>query len=148
MNDIEQHVTSLDLSKRLKELGLKTGSFYWWLMDDGSAVPEDSGTIFIGDNLQKDYFCEICSAYLASELGEILPERASDYWEDLHYTWYLNNAKVGNKYYVEYVKGTKPFTMFGAKNDENESNARAKMLIHLIENGLVDEQWRERWLKN
>ena len=81
---MNNHVTSLELSKKLKELGVKRESnqgFYWFDIDSGGRqqlvyINGDSGmreTIgFYGHTYgkkNKDYF--VYPAYLSSEIGEM-----------------------------------------------------------------------------
>lgn len=88
---LEDQVTSLELSKRLKELGVKQESLLWWIEwgDDIEVCDEE----YIEFHEKSDYprvvFCHTCkpelgvppksnivSAFTASELGEMLPDRA------------------------------------------------------------------------
>ena len=46
MNSIEWQVTSLDLSRKLKELGVMQESYFWWV-DAGIRYSEDGGMIWV-----------------------------------------------------------------------------------------------------
>ena len=59
---LEQHVCSLDLAKRLKELGVKQESLFWW-----------------GEITKEVHYCKAgkplhISAFTVAELGEMLPK--------------------------------------------------------------------------
>lgn len=114
---IESHVTSLELSKRLKELGVKQQSdFNWCELAPGIIKPFCSLCLEHRDFGSYDI---ICSAYLSSELGEMLPIMTTTY-----------TALKGGVWCCEYDESTKVHA-------DNETNARAKMLIHLIEQGII-----------
>jgi hypothetical protein len=122
-------VCSLELAERLKNLGIKQESLFYWLMHDGIGEPECSGNIHIGDADEKDYFIELASAFTVAELGEMLPGGICQ-------TDKINKKRDSDlKSYCIYLAGDS----FHAK-DDNEANARAKMLIYLIENGLVEDK--------
>jgi len=148
---IEDHVTNLELSQKLKELGVKQDAFWsWYEAIDRDDTPRLNRT---DENcptccLPKQSFEEKYSAFLASELGERLPnfvsislcgggrhaERA-DYLvcesQSIRETWIrrvergLPNADEGWKWHDE--------------RDKKLSDALAKMLIYLIENKLLEE---------
>ena len=98
----------------MKDLGFKQDSYFEWKKYKwGWNV---SKTQKMEDEL--DY----CSAYLVAELGEILNK--------LDYPWYSNGE---NECHIIW---NKPMKVDYAKAD-NEANARAKMLIYLVENKLI-----------
>lgn len=121
---IENHVTSLSLSKQLKEAGCpQISEFYhilvWgrWFVDRVKN-PSD----YDNDN--------ICSAYLSSELGELLP--------------HIIKAPYGDEYREQIVNVYKrkddwlaSAGLFYEELAKNECEAKAEMLLHLIKQGLV-----------
>lgn len=150
--NLEQQVVSLDLAKRLKELGVKQESVCYWaeryqLDDIGRKVvgvrfstnPDFSGTTY-------SYFHEqdICAAFTVAELGEMLPwlveKNGEMYWSEL----IKNGPKsLGAKTWEVFYKTCEDETGdveilrdFTASAD-TEADARAKMLIYLIENKLI-----------
>ena len=73
MNNIEQHVTNLKLSKRLKELGVPQNSYLKWFSPN--SIIGDDRSHFVTNDYGTGWGHEvICSAFLASELGEMLPK--------------------------------------------------------------------------
>ncbi|MEK6880067.1 MAG: hypothetical protein AABY22_10685 [Nanoarchaeota archaeon] len=63
---IENQVSSLQPSKRLKELGVKQDSlFYWHNIDTYPSIMYGDSTEWAGD--------ELISAFTVAELGEMLP---------------------------------------------------------------------------
>jgi len=141
---LEDQVISLELAKKLNELGVKQESlFYFYECNNTHKLR------------YRDWKTEISgevsySAFTVSELGEILPENieikiiSSD------------GKKLKNieKYYLVYFKYRNEIRYFGIDNnnislkknllpefyllDESEANSRAKMLIYLLENGLME----------
>src|SRR5437016_1173186 len=66
---IEEQVTSLDLSKKLKELGVKQESAFYWedsVFTDGMQLKSKERATLKGSH-------EIYSAFTVAELGETLP---------------------------------------------------------------------------
>lgn len=123
---IEQQVVSLELAKKLKELGVKQVSlFYWVYVNHGGYWEIDAG---INDyhhfplNDGTD-----CSAFTVAELGEMLYDLANkidcgDSWYDL--TGQTERPTIGFGGYPEVVADT-------------EADARAKMVICLLEDSLI-----------
>ncbi len=150
---IEKQITSLKLSKKLKELGVKQESYWYWVKHDENdpKYPDKNDTNFElllaeqgidSDDEGREWtvksealknnseFWEVYSAFSVAELGEILP------------SW----VKVENKiYFLEITKLEEdgweinylvPFNnrgFGGIVSAKLEANARAKMLIYLIE---------------
>ena len=117
---LEQQVTSLELSKKLKELGVKQDSLFWWL----EVSPGQWNTHCLSYGKREENIG--ISAFTVSELGEILPE-------------YFCSAQAGTqeKWVCEkYSHGTIDAEVPRLYAD-TEANARAKMLIYLIEHKLI-----------
>jgi hypothetical protein len=124
--NLEKQVTSLDLSKHLKELGVNQESlFYWRVNHDGFEDDKKiifSPGVFHNNAVTLNIFY---SAFTASELLEMLPM-----WSDLakrDKNDYI--ARVFDKSYDE-----KSYHSFA----ETASDSFAKMIIHLIENKLIE----------
>lgn len=146
---LEQQVVSLEISKRMRELGAPQESLYKYCgghtdyhEDDEGEFEECANT----DLLESDEYCHTAgltceftiSAYTVAELGEMLPARVRkdgmDYalTVEKHGTWHVKyihyNAGIG------YVLGGHPVI-----HDDTEADARAKMWIYLKENNLLPE---------
>lgn len=153
---LNKQVTSLELSKRLRELGAKQDSLFFWIKGlDISEYP--SGNDYeswyekkykelinkakakhaeevIKDwdyEIEGDCYIELYSAFTVAELGEMLPEIVSD---DKGYIGEIIIKKVGNEFVCAVFKGNICQEIFF--KDDNESNARAKMMVYLLENNL------------
>ena len=134
---IDKHVTNLELSKKLKAAGVPQKSEYYWYCQVGGIVcdTECRGEWIL--RTKKDYpnigFGEYISAYLSSELGEMLPaidfvgtQKNNDLeWEAIYiYTSEDEDSEDENTVYLR-------------EADKTEANSRAKMLIHLLDNNLI-----------
>ncbi len=119
---IEKQVCSLELAKRLYEIGVKKESlFVWDDWGDGRSTltffPYSPGRGWLTENITR------YSAFTVGELGEMLPAKLQRH---------LSCVKLDNIWEIAYGLNEKIFA------DQNEADARAKMLIHLIENKLIN----------
>lgn len=82
---------------------------------------------------------DVCSSYTVAELGEMLP-RHIDVYSDADPVVSLNLyvSKWTNGWLVEYLSVGGIRFMIHAVEAQNEADARAKMLIWLIENNYLD----------
>jgi hypothetical protein len=145
---LEQQVCSLDLAKRLKELGVKQESYFHWyqgfraewhLGDTGEMM---NHAVDVGQMTAPQFVSASASAFTVAELGEMLPKtikkisvrgvpQKSDYYLDI--SW----CESDKKWRYSYSNPT-----YNACVDmwfeTKEADARAKMLIYLIENKLIN----------
>ena len=138
MIPLEKQVTSLELSKRLKESGVKQDGLYsYFQYDKWNVLLRETKEIFAPNNecgCNKDNL--ICSAFTVTEHGIALPRTIQ--WHNLEHTLsYLidDYRHKGFLHRVHYKHGTNGISSGGLKT---EANARAKMRIYLIENKLVE----------
>ncbi len=138
--NIESQVCSLELSKRLKELGVKQESLFVWI----SIIKTKFDFIKLRESYEPDsesVGAYNYSAFTAAELGNLLPERIDKYrneyikfqkikCEAIERFHYLCSLVECGGYHMDYVKYD--------CSDENEADARAKMLIYLLENKLME----------
>lgn len=129
---LEQQVCSLELAKKLKELGVKQESLFYWVTTKPTDIKpttiEWEGDIeWIRENISHTYITEQVSAFTVAELGEIL-SRNNDLryyfnhvWQQDKQSWIVMDVCLDN--YYEYAS--------------TEADARAKMLIYLIKNKLI-----------
>ena len=128
---MEKHVTSLELSKKLKELGVKQESEFYW-------SKEYTGKGWVYEIKHKGYTLEVngkevehLSAFLSSELGEMIPGIVEGC------RVLTQKGLIGNLWYVTIEtlnpesEEKKQFTA------ENEAEARGKMVEYLLENNLM-----------
>ena len=126
---LKDQVCSFELAKRLKDLGVEQKSLFFWNYDDFGSSENLENSNFKGwidnPNWRK------ASAFTVAELGEMLPEGYQTY--RLGYKWF-NDAKSQDE--MGWV--SKPELIFDAF--ETEADARAKILIHLIETGKLKKE--------
>ncbi|MFA5990474.1 MAG: hypothetical protein WC803_12835 [Sphingomonas sp.] len=121
---IEKHVTSLALSKKLKELGVKQESEFYHYKSNHSIMKSDIGEKFWylahkdSDILRN---CERVSAFLSSELREMLKKaKYSELWEA--YQFHKGNTDGFGQIIMQSLS----------------ADFLSKMLIYLIENSIID----------
>jgi hypothetical protein len=134
---LEDIVTSLELSKKLKELGVKQESFLYWVK-----LKHDFDLFFYQESVFDIPQGESCSAYTAAELFNLLPRFI--YSQHAHAKFFLEISKDaasgadGRDARVKYYSSDCDDYLYDAIFvDENFANALAKMLIYLIENNLI-----------
>lgn len=135
---IENQVCNLELSRRLKEIVIKQYSLFYWA-DSSIVIGIDINLLLynnktrtlsgINNHWPDNDHSEVSSAFTASELGELLPSVRIlnqpslnkkfniPYWEICSYLDNIEHIKTG---------------------DNNLANSMAKMLIYLLENGLME----------
>jgi hypothetical protein len=141
---LENQVCSLDLAKRLKELGVKQESYFWWTIPEGKYVEVFMrlNPAYEDDNIaptkvqlteNPDFYGNYgepvnkVPAFTVAELGEMLPDLYKSYRYAGTQEWCVNleeGARDKRKQYPNMLAGT-------------EADARAKMLNYLLENHLL-----------
>jgi len=114
---LENQVVSLELAKKLKELGVKQESLWYWKSRSYNGVVK---SILVEGIEELNNRAGFYSAFTASELGEIMKNI------DWDLPYYANNS------WWAYGKNQDTPDI----EEKTEANARAKMLIYLIENNL------------
>jgi hypothetical protein len=125
--NLEQQVCSLDLAKRLKELGVKQGSLFYWvnMKRNGWEIRTPLGARK-GIEFALSRISGI-SAFTVAELGEMLPKNSGN-------GEYISRWN-SNKRWECYMRN-RPGCGFEQYAD-TEADARAQMLIYLLENKLI-----------
>ncbi len=144
MKSPKNYVCNLKLAKELKKLGIKQKSLFYWFK---TADTKEWKIAYLEDCLHWDK-SDLFSAFTCAELGEILPDQVisltdkEGYWNINQGIIYMNQKR---QYFIE-LEGDdseKIHKRYGKKAgsfiESREVNARAKMIIYLIENQLTDE---------
>jgi len=141
---LEDQVCSLELAKRLEELGVKQESLYsfWVFHNDSIELEERHRRPVLAAykrqrHYKKAYWGKLCSAFTVAELGEMLPRgfnSGRQFGKDLFECFPVFSAEMQDEAYEDNVKR---FTKIPLDLEEKEADARAKMLIYLLENSLV-----------
>ncbi len=118
---MQPKVCSLELSKRLKELGCPQDSIWKWTPKEKIVCDRKNN----GDTGMTVRIKIECAAYTCSELGERLPERYLSGRTDMGW----NCWKFSEEWLID---------NYNKFCTDTEANARAKMLIYLAENKLID----------
>ena len=127
----EKQVCSPELSIKLKELGLRVESLWYWFIDD---IRDNSAWCLDTDmNINDD---GIYNAFTVSELGEMLPclikKEVNDFY--LNFAKYSKDGDWWCKYKV--LDGSESFAI----NGKTLTEASAKMLCFLLESNLIKIQ--------
>lgn len=126
---LEDQVCSLELAKRLKELSVKQTSLCFW------NKYADEFELYSWGNVSAGTFLESYSAFTVAELGEMLPRLIET--KNSEFPFYYNRSSREHSYYKSYYI-TDAGRYFHNEIAEKEADARAKMLIHLLENKLME----------
>jgi hypothetical protein len=122
--NIEQQVISLDIAKRLKELGVGQESTFLWIVSSHG----DKWVSFNNDDLPKILIRdkgEWFSALTSAELGELLP-------------YYFSSEKHSNDWRAGFANPQETrYEKLGFFSAATEADARGKMLIYLLENKIA-----------
>lgn len=155
---MEKHVTSLELSKRLKELGVHQKSLFWHELNNIDGGIGTGEMVYSKDMSVPVYYSYgYISSFLASELGEMLPRYiadkdqplsgvkgkqypliieclADDYSSDNKINgWRIRYGDTKVKVDSEYKLNSAGIYYVGS-----EADARAKMLIYLLEQRIIN----------
>jgi len=149
---LEKQVTSLELSKRLRELGAKQESYFMWHRN------KLRNLVYLSESFEitKPEECErVASAFTVAELGELLPgtietenaayanpEHPNKGMRDGYYVLSCGRSdpKSTVRYFdVDYADKSIPRDVLRLHTEmaDTEADARAKMLIYLLENNLI-----------
>jgi hypothetical protein len=129
---LESQVVSLELAKKLKELGVEQDSLFYWYLSENANYD-------ITENKYKNDYSFTWSAFTASELGEIIGNSFNEWaqgWNDSYCQYYFQWGPRGAGSMIEGI-GKSGFIDCDDEEELTEVNARAKILIHLIENKLI-----------
>ena len=135
MMKIEDQVCSLELAKKLKELGVKQESLFYWskLSIQNEYNLELRTNIFNQEIIFADC-TDYISAFSVGELGEFLPKELRI--NNMSY-YYTQMTDITGKIWICFYRNSLCELKDAEGTDEIEVNARAKILIYLIENNLI-----------
>lgn len=132
---IERQVVSLELAKRLKELGVQQDAFFSWCRYENE--PEHR-LVYFGMAPEYLELKEHIAAFTVAELGEMLPENIVTTWRHKCSEGCAERyrGEFDGYFMVSAHKVTKYETNWQTI-EKTEADARAKMLVYLIEKKLV-----------
>lgn len=127
----EDQVCNLILSKKLKELGVKQDSLFYWINRNDKIMVVYSGIPMTKTDL---YYPPVASAFTVAELGDLLPAVIGI--SDDESAWFSSDKSEDGTWLANYGdNGMMSLDEVG----NTEADARALMLIHLIEEKLLKE---------
>lgn len=154
---LEQQVTSLEISKRLKELGVRQESLFYWRLGYSTSESFKNGVSTGKQGHFRDYELTYypkpryttadikwnerdlarldeteLSAFTVAELGEMLSSKGGVYFSG------KDNLESPNKWFC--TKMSMPEFEYWQEQfvqADTEADARGKMLIYLLENKLL-----------
>lgn len=139
---MEKHVTSLEISKKLKELGVKQESEFVWADTRIDRISTGEDKYMQLSYIQTKHYRYKVSAFLASELGELLPNWVFIVKDESNSFYCYASAETYSEYHRNDQNSSVPWDV-----DEEEdligdiantmSDAMGKMLIYLLENKLI-----------
>jgi len=132
---LEDQVVSLALAKEMKELGVPQHSIFGWYQYECynpyieyKDLEERARVERMAVKGYSEDPTFLCSAPTVAELGEMLPghiKTTDNSWNSLHTTKLENGNEWLIAYYPDEIKAN------------TEANARAKMILHLIKEGII-----------
>ena len=147
---LENQLTSLEPSKRLKELGVKQNSAFYWINDRKNATEEISTLRNIKIPAFAHNHLFHYSAFSVAELGEMLPEnifkknKLSNKQSCLFLQINKQLYSTGMNYVCTYCNSDN-LPIYHASS-EKLADAMAEMIIYLLENKLI-KIGELKWLK-
>lgn len=127
---LENQVCSLELSKRLKELGVKQESYFHWYISYRSNYAFILESKEVNCIVDSNDTYSVYKAFTIAELGEMLPPYIE---KDGKTYWCHFNIK-----HIQYMTRDSNCDDLGpVMRADNEADVRAMMLIYLLENGLI-----------
>lgn len=133
---LEKQVCSYKYAKKLKELGIEQDSYWWWVaIGNDPRLIESYEYQNFKDKRDTDY-----SAFTAVELGELLPHSINIKFKNgkpRKYNHHWRSWRAGNKSWwnIAYSACNSYESLF--QKADTEADARAKMLIYLLEQGII-----------
>lgn len=138
---LENQVTSLELAKHLKDLGVKQDSIFYFanlhkksdmtLVEEAVPVYKD---ILVRGMVPED---EWLSAFTVAELGKIFQDKFEPFMQSIEFGYNCCEFYTICEFGEDLTDERKDIPERMVMSDENEANSRAKMLVYLIENKLI-----------
>ena len=135
--ELEKQLCSLELAKKLKELGVKQESFWYWTILPSS--PRLCSKFEIEDECSRGLFeVKVFSAFSVAELGELLPKIIVDkygqqWWLELHNERGYKDEQGRTVKWAHENIWQVAYANVGLVSAETEADSRATMLILLLE---------------
>jgi hypothetical protein len=143
--ELSKQVVSLGLARKLKELGVKQESLFYWvdLNFGGARGSLKPHPMYYGEQRpwdEEDLYNEhwIASAFTVAELGEMLPDRITQDGADFNLVIIKAPAFPWlGVYETVTIDGEREWLKATDVECESEAELHAKILIYLVEQKLV-----------
>ena len=127
---LEDQVCSLELARKLMELRAKQKSLFYWYYAMHDGVNSSWSIMYSTYALQADRY----SAFTVAELGELLPDFIQPNKDEDQFNCIMMSKLI--------CKNKTIYSVYSVVDDLsfeciNEANARAMMLIYLLENKII-----------
>jgi hypothetical protein len=119
--DLKNQVCSLELAKKLKELRVKQESLFYWSEYQTRRMKAPKWAI-----MYEEHGTDWYSAFTVAELGEMLPPG-----------YHSVKVSAGKEFMVFFYEAEHSYMDY-AQTENTEADARAAMLVYLIENNLIN----------
>ena len=126
---LEKQVCNLELAQKLKELGVPQESLWVWL----PYLEDDESTRWEIERRRHGLYGPV-AAFTVAELGEMLPPTLGLDFDIELYVY--DHPRTYDIVACDYKGEDGAMRTHFTARDKNEANARAKMLIYLLENKL------------
>jgi hypothetical protein len=130
MMPLEQQVCSYELAQRLAELGVPQESVFWWI---------DRKVTYTGARAAHALRQGGIAAFTVAELGAMLPDDltipAKNGKPQTHWLRFGRYRGAGHRFWCAYPGGTARTNL--EERAATEADARAKLLIYLLEHQLL-----------
>lgn len=131
--ELSQQVVSLELAKKLKELGVKQESYFYWV--NPNLTEKNVTQLLSTDERFIDHHPDLY--YSAFSVAELIDKMPSVNGSPFQLLKGYSIAEVLPKYFCRYDQLALHYSCMESFSDISSGNACAKMLIYLIENGMV-----------
>lgn len=140
--ELESQVTSLEISQKLKMLGVKQESYFVWLCNRPQRRNEEKWEIKKTEDWKLENVFDWYPAFSCSELGEMLPKglvgRNGYPGTALHIgRKYPDDWFCGYSFVCDYDNKPSYFHWDCCEEADTLADAMGKMLCYLYENGLI-----------
>lgn len=142
---LENQVCTLEQAKKLKELGVAQNSqfshIYFPEMRYRLAAQEIGDARWLEGATDVDKDKDVQSAYSVAELGVMLPQEIDHEFNE-HSSYYINYGYGADKAFAWYedndLEGINEVLNFEFFGGDTEAQARANMLIYLLEKKIIN----------
>lgn len=138
--NLENQVCSLESARKLKELGVKQESLFYWQTRTFARPNETPNLVYISNRSFRDTLVHD-SAFTVAELGDLALKESNIVWKIFFHRVSDGSSPTGWEHMIYSSSNDLGFCApadFPDFINHTEAEARAKCLIYIIEKGLVD----------